>query len=536
MKFGTILLIVVLGTMPSILNAQAYEPEQVQAVLSKNVASVGDNVWFYVQALDKNNRSHSSIGYAELVNRRGIPVYQTIFQLVDGKANGYLEIPNQIESDHYLVRFYTRISPHHGENGIWNQFITLVNPKSQQKKANQIQTQNGYSFSGPIAPGTPEIPNSKPKSSIKISAADKSAPLLAKSALANPFLPEKLKGHVGGIIYEPLAEDYPTIPEPFGHVVWAKNLKQTQDPEETFYLSAHGEKSYLNTAKAKPNGDLFFELGAMKDYRFLIVQSNIPESQMSFALQSPFAPLQLRGDFNFPALVMDESHKEFLTELLTATKVDEYYYPEQHIENFPIVVGFDEDREYFLDDYTRFENFEVTLKEYVPEVMVRRQNKKALLKVLNKPMGTAFQENPLILLDGMPIFDADALIEFDPVKFERMEIMAREFLFNHEKYAGVINIHSFNNDFGGFELPQNAIYLNYPLIQRPKKLVSPHVNPRLAQAHFPDFRNLLFWEINPSNGIELHTSNIQGLYEFTQVFVDDKGNLQEVRETFEVKD
>ena len=63
---------------------------------------------------------------------------------------------------------------------------------------------------------------------------------------------------------------------------------------------------------------------------------------------------------------------------------------------FPIVVGFDEDRIYNLDDYTRFETFEITLREYVPEVMVRRQNKKALLKVLNKPLGTVFNGQDIV--------------------------------------------------------------------------------------------------------------------------------------------
>jgi hypothetical protein len=513
--------------------AQSAESEIIQAVIGQNIAVTGERVWFYMEAKNREGKGNSSIGYAELVNRSGIPVSQTIFQISNGEAQGYLEIPRQIESDHYLVRFYTRISPLQGREGVWNSFVTVINPKLPQRKATQTPSKNTYPFKVPSTANT--LPPAKPNSPINITSNTSEKPLLTKAALVNPFLQNELKGYVGAEIYEPLPVGYPVIPEPFGHVVYAKNLQDSQNPLETFYLSAHGEKSFLNSTKAKPNGDLFFELGAMKDYRFLIVQSNQAESPLSFALQSPFAPLLLKSDFRFPAFVIDEQQKEFLLDLVTASSVATAYYPKQSIENFPIIVGFDEDQTYRLDDFTRFETFEVTLREYVPEVMVRGQNKKALLKVLNKPLGRVFDENPLVLIDGMPVFDVDALIAFDPIKIERMEIMAREFLFNHEKFDGVINIHSFKNDFGGFELPKNAIFLNYHLIQQPAVLVSPHVNSNLETERFPDFRNLLHWEKTDNSAVKILTSNTEGKYEVTQVFRDSKGNLASICTEFEVQ-
>jgi hypothetical protein len=99
----------------------------------------------------------------------------------------------------------------------------------------------------------------------------------------------------------------------------------------------------------------------------------------------------------------------------------------------------------------------------------------------------------------------------------------------------VINIHSFNNDFGGFELPKNAIYLNYPLIQQPTILASPHVNSRLGVDRFPDFRNLLHWELDPAKTPEIFTSNITGVYELVQVIRESNGSLKVLKDEFEVK-
>src|SRR5690606_30840640 len=72
------------------------------------------------------------------------------------------------------------------------------------------------------------------------------------------------------------------------------------------------------------------------------------------------------------------------------------------------------DATYLLDDFTRFPVMEEILREYVPGVFVRKRKDGFQFMVVDKEPNATFRVSPLILLDGVPIFDEDEIMEFDP--------------------------------------------------------------------------------------------------------------------------
>jgi hypothetical protein len=534
------ILFLVLITLPRIGWSQNKAAESVYTHLSKNLAVNGEKVWFSFHALDSNLNFYSKIGYGELVDRNGLPVQQIVFPLQNGKYEGNIEIPNDLESDHYLLRFYTRISPILSEKGIFNQFITVINPKKPSKTKATIQVGRNYEFIKPS-----EISQNGQASVAKKSTTNFDLPeqltgkeLSISVSISNPFLPKTHSGYIQREIYSELISDSELIPEPYGHIVHGKNLNTEIDTTETFFLSTHGIQSFLSSAKPQPTGDLYFEIGALKSYKYLIAQSSDIEKQLNFSPIPPFLPLKFNEDFIFPILQLEEKDREFLSDLITANQVTAYYYPNDSVEFAPIIIGFDADRTYMLDDYTRFENLETTLREYVPEVLVRKQDKKTLFKLLNNPLGSVFKENPLILIDAMPVFDTDALAAFDPINIQKLEVMTREFSFNQDKYSGVLSFTSFRNDFGTFQLPSNALYLNYPELQKTKRPKSFHLNATPNDPNFPDFRSTLYWNASEkgSKGLEIHTSQISGNYEIQIGYIEKGGQVKFFNKSFKVVD
>jgi hypothetical protein len=523
------ILIFVLTVIPMKGWAQNKFEESVYAHVSKNIAITGETIWFSMQALDTDLNFYSKIGYAELIDRNGLPVHQLIYPLQNGKSEGYIEIPKDLESDHYLLRFYTRVSPMMGEKGIFNQFITIINPKKASKNKSTVQTGKIYSPVKAKNMDTKEAISLPRKSEtvLNISQSNLKTGSSISISVSNPYLPETHTGYYMGEIYQELQKSNELIPEPFGHIVHGKNLNAEIDTTETFFLSTHGVQSFLNSAKPKESGDLYFEIGALKSYKYLIAQSSDIEKQLNFTPELPFLPLKFQEDFIFPVLQMAEKDRDFLSDLILASQVSAYYYSNDSIEFAPIVIGFDADKTYLLDDYTRFENMEVTLREYVPEVLVRKQDKKTLFKVLNDPLGSVFQENPLILIDAMPIFDTEALAAFDPVNIQKLEVMTREFSFNEDKYSGVMSFTSFQNDFGSFQLPSNALYLNYPEIQKVKKPKSPHLNSNPSEPNFPDFRGTLYWNTSAdlSFPLRIFSSEITGDFEIIIAHQEADGTI-----------
>jgi hypothetical protein len=500
----------------------------------------GETLYYTVHVGTTTSESFSKIAYVELVDRNSEVVQKVILALEDGSGTGHLQIPVQLASDHYLLRFYTRISPILGNRGVFSQFITVINAQKPPQYFPLAAEKMDYNFIKPV-----KVPlllnedtlNQSVEKEISLYSIDAIGDYSISISMDNPFLPIEYQGHIMGEIYEPLDKSTPFIAEPYGHILHGNTSGISVDTIEIIFLSAHGKQSNLFSAHPNVEGEVFFDLGAFKGYDYFIAQSSQFEKQLNFSLKEPFLPLKFKTGFVFPNLVLQEKDRPFISDLILSSKVAPYFYADTTTYFSPIVTGIIADHTYYLDDFTRFENVATTLKEYVSEVMVRGQSRKTLFKVINAPKNTVFDENPLILIDDMPVFDTDALGAFDPIKFKKLAVVTREFSFNKDKFSGAISFASFGNDFGGYELPANALYLNYPEIQRSKSLLSQHLNHRIGEANIPDFRNALFW--NPAykeDKLHFYTSKISGAYSVTISALDHNGKLVFYTDSFNVKE
>src|SRR5690606_17514672 len=137
-----------------------------------------------------------------------------------------------------------------------------------------------------------------------------------------------------------------------------------------------------------------------------------------------------------------------------------------------------------------------------------------------------FQNDPLVLVDAMPVFDSDALSRLNPKGIKKLEVVNRHYFFQQEIFEGIIHLTSFKNDFGEFDLPKNALFIEYPGMQWPKSITTmiPEEKNRT-----PDFRRRLLGEAGAKTNesgeknLEFFTSELQGFYEIRLSYVNEKG-------------
>src|SRR5690606_18087096 len=82
---------------------------------------------------------------------------------------------------------------------------------------------------------------------------------------------------------------------------------------------------------------------------------------------------------------------------------------------------------YYLDDYTRFPVMEEVMREYVPGVMVRKRRDGFHFLVMDNVRKSLFKDDPLVILDGVPIFDIDRIMEFDPLKVKKLDVITQRY-------------------------------------------------------------------------------------------------------------
>lgn len=509
--------------------------ETVDFNIPKTIYFGGEKIWISANASSYKVALSSHIIYAELVNRSNESVAIAKMPLEDGNAFNFLAIPKDLPSDNYLLRVFTRISPFGDlDKGIQQRLVTVFNQKAPPEvvptheyfkasadsriklSSSQIQKDDQFSI---------QIPTGFEVERISVSA-------------TNPFLSNQTF-FSSTDIYEGLAKR-PIIPELYGHIVEAKVVSTPIDTTRLYYLSLHGDQSVLLTDRPDAEGKLFFDAGGMKHWNYLIAQADDNESLNNFEIISPAPKTTFKKSFQIPVLQISPSDQALLTELFKGGQVEEYFVQEYDLSPLPVVTGFVEDRVYLLDDYTRFDDVKTVLKEYVPEIMVRTTQKKKHFRVLNVVNQDLFDDNPLMLIDALPVFDADMVANFNPKHFSKLEVLTRTFFLNEEVFPGVMSFTSYKNDFGGFPLPSNAIYMGYqgilPRISVKDQLFEMNANGGTAK----DWRTVLYWSETPQSNkgaseLKLQAPSLLGEYQVSISGKDANGKEVLLFQYFSVK-
>jgi len=126
------------------------------------------------------------------------------------------------------------------------------------------------------------------------------------------------------------------------------------------------------------------------------------------------------------------------------------------------------DRSYLLDDYTRFPTLEEVFQEFVPDVKLKRSRTGAEFSVFNLPFMIYQDQPPLVLLDGVPVFDLNRLLELDPLKLKKLEVVARKYFYGSLICNGIVALYSYDGGLAGYQLPKNALVTAFSAPPAPK--------------------------------------------------------------------
>ena len=131
------------------------------------------------------------------------------------------------------------------------------------------------------------------------------------------------------------------------------------------------------------------------------------------------------------------------------------------------------DVSYLLDDYTRFTTMEEVLREYVAPVTLPIRNGKYELRVLNTNKEHVFFESPpLVLLNGVPVFDFNRVINYDPLNVKKLEIVTRPGIsMAIWLLKAYLNFVGYDNHMPGFELDPHSTVIDYEGLQSAKGIL-----------------------------------------------------------------
>lgn len=175
------------------------------------------------------------------------------------------------------------------------------------------------------------------------------------------------------------------------------------------------------------------------------------------------------------------------------------------------------DKSYLLSDYVKFPLIKDVLAEYVFEVIVRKRESKFQLFTLNKVTQQFFESEPLILLDGVPIFDSDRIVTLQASQIKKLDVINRKIFYGAFVFSGIVSLTSHTGKISGSQMNPEAVVFDYVGLQRPQEFYVP-LEEQSMEDRLPDFRNVLLWSPNIKTdvtgkcSITFSTSDLPGQY------------------------
>jgi hypothetical protein len=311
------------------------------------------------------------------------------------------------------------------------------------------------------------------------------------------------------------------------------------------YLSLPGRAFWFGSTVSHPDGLVQFELPNSYGLRKLVFQTNsVRDSTYHVELLSPFTAGGGAAAPGLPPLssrlaaALAERHLQVQAQRAFPAPTPRYL----PVPTDTVAFYGRADERYRLDDYTRFPSLEEVMREYVPGVLVRKRKDGYHFMVIDRPRHINLKENPLTLLDGLPIFDINQLMAFDPLKIKTLDVVANRYFIGQQVYDGLVSYRTYKGDLGGYPLSSHALIEEFETMQIPREFYAPRYDTEAQQhSRLPDLRNLLYWnpginlQANKQQTLEFSTSDQAGRYLVVTQGLTPDGQLGSTSFSFEVK-
>ena len=294
------------------------------------------------------------------------------------------------------------------------------------------------------------------------------------------------------------------LAEPDGPLVQARLTRAgTGQPRQHVlaYLASPSRLVRLSNAESNAQGLVWFEPEQFSGPREIILQTDpAQDSTCQLTVLDPFSARFARGPLPpfglTPRFGADYARRHLQAQVEHAFTGK--YRIRYALEPADSTAFFGKPNEtYLLDKYTRFKVLEEVLREYVPGVVVRIRKDGFHLLVVDVLNHVVLQENPMVLLDGMPVFNINKMMAMNPLKIRKLEVIDGRYFHGPAIYNGIVSFTTYKGDLEGFPLDAHALAQQYEGVQRQREFYAPRYDtPAAAHSRLPDLRNLLYW--NPA--------------------------------------
>lgn len=507
---------------------------------------------------DRTAGSISKIAYVELIGSDLKSVFKHKVYLDNGIAQGDFFLPSTVPTGNYKLVTYTKWMLDHSPADFFQMDVTVINPfRAYAGKTGNVASETAVANMGNdntfILQTEKNMYSPREKVSLKISSTHEMAKgHYSLSVRKTDALPAIIPLHANQYsTAQWKIESFPaaasSLPELRGEMisgtVVAKNGKKNPG-DRAVALSASGEAFIFKIVQTDHSGRFQFILDKYPDNDQFVIQVMENDRQdYSIQLDQSKAP-DVSGLKFAPEITITEDLRNALQERSVASQIENAYYDRKKDSILPSVKPepfyHPLEKQYVLDDYTRFPTVKETITEVVSEVYFKKNHDSYSLHLRNMIMDAEIYGLPLILADGLLIQEPNELFEYGAKNIDKVSLINEPYIYGPKTFSGLISFTTKSHDF---QSKLGGDYIQKIEIERPlpnKSYFSPDYNTGKSDKRIPDYRYQLLWLPETTlekkeNEITFFTSDVSGKFEVVLEGFTENGIPVSATKTFEVK-
>lgn len=515
----------------------------------------------------------SKIAYVSLLDENKQTVFTTKIYLENGIGQGDFFIGTNLASGVYKMIGYTNWMLNKTAPAIFETDIIVINPFELHQSDKKNSPASELKTDRPTTPNT-TISNSdtgkilsldlnkklfstREKVDLKIKSL--TAPLekgnYSLSVRKIDGLPTKkqvsaqkfIKSYPNEINTAPVNEKIQYLPELRGELITGSITSKNGSKEvndKTIALSFPGKDFAFKLIKTNSLGNFVFILDKdpiNPNVAIQITDSDRNDYNIHLNKPTEFKTTLLKSSAE---LQLTENDRKTIEAHSIANQIQNAYYYERKdsLQSDPKVNLFFHplEKDYILDDYTRFPSLKETITEVVREMYFKQKGNDYSFHIRTDNFNKEELPEPsLVLVDGVLIQDINELIDYKTENVYKISIVPGAYFYGPKLFNGIINIITKNNDY--FSKSARDYMLKTDVL-RPlskKTYYKQDYADKTKYERIPDYRYQLLWlpDVNTADEttISFYTSDVTGTFEIVLEGFTAKGIPVSLQENFEVK-
>jgi hypothetical protein len=558
----------------------------------RDIYITGEQVWFKVYKIAGLTHSPCNISkvvYLELLDKNNFPLRQLKVKTDNFSGSSGFTIPDNLNSGNYIIRAYTNWMQNFSSDQYFYTSISVINPfetidhlklpannresdsvrttasgpgeflsagqHKSQTKSNSAFDLNKGQINYTVTLVQPQY-STRGKVKLKISAADITGkPVetdlsvsVTRSALVTSSPGSSFRNiYTRGNSFNRIAhKDY--LAELDGHLINGHiRLKSTDEPLKNIDISLSfvGKTARCRFSKTDENGGFNFvvkEVGLNE----IVIQPLSPDiTGYYIELTQPFS--SVFSDIKPFDFFIDSSKINEINKAVVGMQVTNIYEP---FRQKPTNVTAQINQDFYgkpestikMSDYIELTSIREVVKEILPNVYTLKQNGKYDFKLINKFRGQPFENKPLVLVDGVPIYDFEKVLNINSKEIEKAEVINTRYFFSENVFDGIVSFITKKGNLSVIDFDNSIFRQIYEGCLSGYNFYSPdYTDSSMKNSHIPDFRNTLLWKPDLHTGkdgitdLEFFTSDESTEYTIVVEGMTSDGKTGYSSLTFKVK-